>query len=201
MSSEKLIHSGKLDYLTDDPVRDKDTGMVVDTGVYDEKIEEQRRKHAAGMAHYSEEGNTFDPAGKYLCGGEKGDGTGGCNQYRPGSHVCLSVKGSIDGDCGSCAWWEQHNVAHSDLQLGPEKFNKEAASYGEREPGGTGFSCARCEYGAFAKQADSEGRKLFCGIWGTHVMDLACCGRNHKLGDVSFDDNRPLTQIESYQKS
>jgi hypothetical protein len=199
---EKIIHSGALSYLTDDPTRDKGTGLVIDTGVYDEEQEEKRRKHAAGMAHYAEKDDAvhFDTAGKYLCGGEKGDGTGGCNQYRPGSHACLSVKGRIDGDCGSCAWWENVDTNHSDLQLGSEKFDKEEALYGEREPGGTGWSCARCEYGSSAKAIDSAGRSLFCGIWGARVQEKACCGRNHRLGDTVFSDNRPLTQIEFYGK-
>lgn len=197
---EKVIHSGALSYLTDDPKRDKETGLIVDTGIYDEEQEEKRRKHAIGMARYAEEGEHFDPAGLYLCGGARGDGVGGCNQFRPGSKACLSVKGKIDGDCGSCSWWEVFNAAHSDLFLGQEKFDKEEALYGEREPGGTGWSCSRCEYGAAAKVVDSSGRSIFCGIWGARVQPLACCGKNHRLGDTTFSDNRPLTQIEFYKK-
>jgi hypothetical protein len=200
---EKQIKSGEQTYFTDLPPRDSDTGLVADTGVYDEKQEKKRRMHAEGMAHYAEEGDHFDPAGLYLCGGKTGDGVGGCNQYRPGSHKCLSVAGKIDGDCGSCAWWEKYiePPGHSDLDLGPEKFHKSEALYGEREPGGTGWSCSNCEYGSFAKQKDSEGRSIFCGIWGARVQPLACCGRNHQLGDTVFKDNQPLTQLEFYKNN
>lgn len=199
--SELLIQSGQLTYLTDIPERDPTTGLIVEQFPYDPEQEEKRRAHATGMARYAEEGDHFDPAGLYLCGGQTGNGIGGCNQYRPGSHKCLSVKGKIDGDCGSCSWWEQYKADHADLDLGPEKFSKQEAEYGEREPGGTGFSCARCEYGSPAKQTDPSGRSLFCGIWGARVQPLACCGRNHTLGDKVFKDNQPLTQLEFYSSS
>lgn len=196
---EKIIQSGNLSYLTDDPARDTDTGLILEPQEYDEAQEAKRRKYAEGMARYAEEGIHFDPAGNYLCGGVSGDGEGGCNQYRPGSHQCLSVKGRIDGDCGSCSWWEVYDKDHADLQLGPEKFSKQEADYAEREPGGTGFGCERCEYGLTAREKDSSGRSLWCGIWGARVQSLACCGRNHRLGDTVFKDNQPLTQLEFYK--
>jgi hypothetical protein len=196
---EKVIQSGILSYLTDIPARDSDTGLVLEPEVYDEAQEEKRRMHAHAMAHYAEDTESFDPTGKYLCGGEKGDGVDGCNQYRPASHQCLSVAGRIDGDCGSCQWWEQYKPDHADLQMGPEKFTKGAALYAEREPGGTGWGCARCEYGMKAREEDSAGRRIFCGIWGARVRAVACCGRNHSLGDKTFKDNQPLTQLEFYK--
>jgi hypothetical protein len=195
---EKLIQSGILTYRTDMPARCDDTGLILEPKEYDEQVEEWRRGHASDMAHYAEEGSSFDPTGKYLCGGEEGNGEEGCNQYRPASHQCLSVAGRIDGDCGSCSWWEQYRKEHADLYMGPEKFTKGAAMYGEREPGGTGFGCQRCEYGTPARETDQAGRSIYCGMWGTRVQALACCGRNHKLGDKNFKDNQPLTQIEFY---
>lgn len=200
-TDEKKIKSGLVTYLTDDPARDKDTGLILEPKEYDEAQEAKRRKHAQGLSHYAEEGEYYDPTGKYLCGGELGDGQGGCNQYRPGSHKCLSVAGRIDGDCGSCGWWETVREDHSDLDLGPEKFSKQEALYGEREPGGTGFGCVRCEYASKAREADSMGRPSWCGIWGMHILPTACCGLNHKLGDKTFEDNRPLTQLEFYSRT
>ena len=197
MSDEKHIQSGELTYLTDMPARCPETGLIEDTGEYDSDVESHRRQQATDLANYAENGIHFDPAGKYLCGGVAGDGIGGCNQYRPASHQCLSVAGHIDGDCGSCRWWEDYDPDRSSLLMDPEKFLKGAAEYGEREPGGTGFGCHQCEYGSEAKAADGD-RSLFCGIWGARVLPNACCGRNHKLGDKLFKDNRPLTQIEIY---
>lgn len=197
----KQVESGKLQYLTDNPARDPETGLAIDAGTYDEKMEAKRRKQAATLGHYAEEGDIhFDPTGKYLCGGDKGDGVDGCVKFRPGSHRCIIVKGKIDGDCGSCQWWEIYDPKDADLDLGAEKFSKGDSAYGEREPGGTGFGCQRCEYGTQAKQVDSKGRTIWCGIWAAHVFALACCGRNHKIGDVAFEDNRRLTQIEFYKR-
>lgn len=198
--SEKLIQSGELKYLTDLPKRDPETGLVIDTGEYDEALEARRREHASGMAYYAEAGKHYDPTGKYLCGGEAGDGKDGCNQYRPEAHKCVSVKGRIDGDCGSCEWWENYDINRPNIHLGDEKYSKGNANYAEREPGGTGFGCIRCEYAAVAKKTDKDGRNLFCGIWGCRVQELACCGRNHKHGDIIFEDSTRLHPDAFYRK-
>ena len=197
----KKIESGDLNYLEDAPARDPETGMAIDHGIYDEAREEERRHAAVEQANYAEDGRHFDSTGKYLCGGEGGKGEGGCNHFRPGSKACISVKGAISGDRGSCRWWVIYDPSHVDLLLGDEKASKGKAAYGERKEAGIGFGCERCEYGSNAIQSDNKGRTIWCGIWAARVLPNACCGRNHKLGDKNWKDNQPLSQLEFYSRS
>lgn len=195
---EKIVNGAK--YTTINLPKDN-KGRFIDTGIYDEQMEEHLRQTAMVMAFYSEGGRNFDPNGAhYLCGGVEGKGPGGCNKYRPGAGTkgtCVGVQGKISGDTGSCQFWE--NLFNGDHELEyPEKhkWDKVAAGYGERPEKGVGFGCMRCEYGNKAKAPDSLGRALWCGMHGCRVRENACCSKNERPGDIHFDDSQAFAVVQ-----
>lgn len=134
---------------------------VRDAGSYD-SYEEIKIRKAIGLAvAYAESGYAFDPGGRYLC--RK------CSFFgEPRS--CRAVAGRIAGDTGSCRLWTRAK----DPQPPAKRLDQARAEYGER-PEAKGFGCSRCEYAAKAKARDDEGRNLWCGLWGLHVIPDACC--------------------------
>lgn len=144
---------------------------ISDAGKYDFDNEKQIREQMQLIAHYAEEGPTFDPAGKYLCGS--------C-RYRMvvdsgPMDECYTVTGTTKMDTGSCALYVIGNVEseHNPLpMLG--RYTQLEAEYAERK---NGFGCQNCEFASKAKKPDPDGRKLWCRFFGTHVTKTACCDR------------------------
>jgi hypothetical protein len=150
---------------------EEEHGNFPDTGTYDEKEEERRRKVAEVEANYAEDGEMFDKAGNYLCDD--------CSQFDPAG-ACGTVEDKISGPTGSCSFWE---VSGQVLVQIESKFTQKEAGYTER-PNVKGFGCHRCEYGAEAQAPDSTGRTTWCSYWGTHVLPNACCAKNEGDDDV-----------------
>lgn len=148
---------------------------VTDPGTYDEKKESEIRQIAKETAQYGEEGEpTFDPKGDYLCKD--------CFYLMDGA--CAFVEGKVSAADGTCRYWKAKDGS-TPVPL-ERKYDKEEAGYTER-PNGEGFGCHRCHYGAEAKKEDSEGRKLWCERFGTHVRKVACCAKNEGPNDIVFD--------------
>lgn len=142
-----------------------------DPGKYDFDKEKQIREQMQLIAHYAEEGPTFDPAGKYLCGS--------C-RYRMvvdsgPMDECYSVTGTTKMATGSCGLYVIGNVEseHNPLPM-LERYTQLEAGYAERK---NGFGCQNCEFASKAKKPDPDGRKLWCRFFGTHVTKTACCDR------------------------
>lgn len=149
---------------------------VEDTGTYDEKKESEFRIIAHDTAQYAEEGPSFDPTGKYLCG---------TCFYMLGTNECAFVEGDdISPENGTCRYWKKADGTNP-VPL-ERKYDKEEAGYTER-PHGEGFGCARCDYGAAAKAPDSKGRESWCSRFGMHVEPLACCAKNEGDNDIVFN--------------
>lgn len=143
-----------------------------DTGEYDSDLEDEIRSEIEIWADYAEEGVTYDPDGKYLCGS--------CS-YRSGTDDCLPVVSPINFETGSCRIYE-HGEPSGQLEL-PVKLTQLEVVYTER-PTVKGFGCSRCMYGGKAKVADAEGRPGWCSFWGCHVWPKACCFKNTGDDDI-----------------
>ena len=153
--------------------------MISEPKVADEAQEKKLRTLIEGQANYAESGPTFDPKGEYLCGA--------CS-LREGTNQCWRVIGPISFTAGSCSLWTTETKPSRRVP----KISQGEARYAER-PKAKGFGCfPRCEYGSRAKEADSEGRKIWCGFWGLHVMAAACC---------SEEDGDDLTLAPGESKS
>jgi hypothetical protein len=135
---------------------------IEDTGKYDETKEAAIRDMATKIGAYAESGQTFDPEGKYLCGG--------CSM-RDGQTACTHVSGKISMVIGSCFIYLRGEPMQAQVA---QKLTQIEAMYSER-PKSKGFGCSRCEYGAEAKKADGAGRPSWCSWWGMHIVPLACC--------------------------
>src|SRR6266403_2386725 len=152
---------------------------------YNTKRENQKRELMQTLAFYAEEGPTWDPEGKYLCGS--------C-YYRQlmdwgDTPACYVVEGKISMEAGSCQFYRYGNP---DSEWNPlpmkKKYTQEEANYAER-PKVKGFGCfPRCEYGKVAEGKDRDGREIWCGQFGVHVRPKACC---------AFEDGSDLVQIEA----
>src|SRR6478609_7507050 len=110
-----------------------------DTGKYDEKKEASRRSDAMFIGYYAENGPTYDPDGKYLCGTCK---------FRVGTNKCATVEGKISFTTGSCRQW-YIGPASKDSDIQKNRSSQEEVLYTER-PNVKAFGCSRCEYGAKA---------------------------------------------------
>lgn len=143
-----------------------------DNGEYDEKEEDILREELVLWGNYAEEGPTFDPKGKYLCGS--------CSM-RSGKDDCTRVVSPISLTTGSCRIYTRGPA--DDAEPMPVKLTQVEAAYTER-PHVKGFGCVRCMYGGEAKEEDSEGRKSWCTFWGIHVIATACCFKNTGDDDV-----------------
>lgn len=142
--------------------------------------EDQIRQMMTELAHYAEDGETYDPAGDYLCGTCRlrmmpetaGEDRGKCLWVLEGTS-------GISMGTGSCDMYK-HGLA----PFGPEmelahKFTQTDAGYAER-PKAKGFGCARCEYAEKAPKEDAEGRELVCRNYEIdklkpHIEPKACC--------------------------
>jgi hypothetical protein len=157
----------------DKPPTDGD-GHFEDTGDYDQVKEAHRRDGFFQVFQYSDTamGNPriFDPAGLYVCSG--------CNKFMEGGG-CTLVEGPIDGAHGSCRHWENKCAGDPELEMAT-KISKDMADYGETP--NVGFSCKRCEYHRAAREADSQGRYLFCNQGAFRIMGDACCALNDAPG-------------------
>lgn len=147
--------------------------LYEDTGQYDEEHEDHLRSELEVWADYAEDGPTFDPEGKYLCGT--------CDM-RMGEDNCMRVVSPIDFETGGCRIYV-HGEEPEEGEAMPQKLTQIEAAYTER-PEVKGFGCGRCMYGGEAKQEDSDGRKGWCSFWGCHVQTLACCFKNTGDDDV-----------------
>jgi hypothetical protein len=198
----KFVTINGMVFPTVMPPFDKKTGLFIDPGPdgYNEQQEEHNRQTAMVMAFYAEFGPTFDPLGRYLCGGVKGDGKGGCNKFRPTPEEvrgnCTGVgEGTkdISGDEGSCQFFEIYRLGDHELQYPVKtRWSKSDAGYGERPKPGKGFGCWQCGLQSVAKGPDSMGRTLWCGQHAMHVTEKACCEKNHEPGDIWFSGNKPI---------
>ena len=152
---------------------------------YNENREDSVRKLMEEMAFYAENGPTWDPDGKYLCGS--------C-YYRKvmdwgATPYCYIVEGGINLETGSCQFY-RYGTPDSEWNPIPMKtqYTKEVAQYSER-PEVKGFGCfPRCEYGGKAKAPDKDGRDIWCAQFGVHVREKACC---------AFEDGKDLVQIST----
>lgn len=142
-----------------------------DTGEYDEESEDAIRAQLELWADYAEDGPTYDPKGKYLCGD--------CS-LRRGDDDCATVVSPINFETGSCRTWD---TSDSPIEELPVKLTQIEAAYTER-PNVKGFGCARCMFGGGAKKADGAGRTGWCSFWGVHVFTKACCFKNTGDDDV-----------------
>lgn len=164
-------------YGNDDPGPEK----------YGTKRENEKRELMKQLAFYAEEGPTWDPEGKYLCG---------TCYYRQtmdwgDTPYCYILGGDdkISLETGSCQFYRYGNPDSEWNPIPMEmKYTKEEANYAER-PKEKGFGCyPRCEYGKVAEGKDSDGREIWCGQFGVHVRPKACC---------SFENGSDLIQIET----
>lgn len=152
---------------------------------YDTKRENAKRELMQQMAFYAEDGPTWDPEGKYLCG---------TCYYRElmdwgNTPACYIVEGKISMETGSCMFYRHGNP---DSEWNPlpvlHRYTPSEALYAER-PKVKGFGCyPRCEYGSVAEGQDKDGREIWCGQFGVHVRAKACC---------AFEDGKDLVQIEA----
>lgn len=162
-------------------------GKIKDPGPekYDTRRENEKRELMQQMAFYAEEGPTWDPEGKYLCGScyfralmDWGD-----------TPYCYIVEGKVSMEDGSCQFYRYGNPDSewNPLPMG-KKYTKEEANYAER-PKVKGFGCyPRCEYASPAEGKDKDGREFWCGQFGVHVRAKACC---------AFEDGKDLVQISA----
>ncbi len=134
---------------------------------YDPKKEKMVREMMGQLAFYSEDTDSpiYDPEGLYICED--------CNMaLKPNG--CTHVSGNISMVDGGCQIWKRGEQMGKEDQL-PIKISQLEANYGER-PEAKGFGCfPRCQYADKAKGVDEEGRSVWCGYWGVHVMPKACC--------------------------
>jgi hypothetical protein len=170
--------------ITDKP-KLADDGLFEDTGTYDETLEAVRRATFTELFQYADQHSgapgTFDPEGNYLCGD--------CNRLDRQVY-CVSVQGNdISAESGSCRHWTQIAAGQPELRLA-EKLTKEQAGYSVTTR--PGFGCRRCEYGAKAKEADGQGRGLFCRQGAFRVSGAACCALNDSDALTVFVGNQPV---------
>lgn len=148
----------------------KQSESYKDEGTYNEDEEATRRSRAMFLGYYAENGPTYDPSGKYLCGSCE-------HRCDAGDHTdCILVVGPISNTTGSCRLYEIGGAANHEDEM-PIKYSQSEAVYTER-PTVKGFGCSRCEYGDKAEKLDGAGRKLWCSFWGMHVLPTSCCERN-----------------------
>lgn len=144
-------------------------GSYNDPGLqgYNLNQEYMTRQIMNNAAAYAEGGETFDPEGKYLCGS--------CIM-RLAPDQCTHVDGTIsmlDGSCNLYVYGGDN--AFADWYQLPTKISQQDAGYAERSEA-KGFGCfPRCGRAVFAEAPDPDGRDVWCGFWGTHVISTACC--------------------------
>jgi len=139
---------------------------------YDEAQEKLVRELMTEVAQYAETGVKFDPTGKYLCD---------TCQMKIMPDLCSHVSGTISMDTGSCEKWL---IGPQSWPIQIVQWSQKEAQYGER-PEAKGFGCSRCGHGSEAREADAEGRSIWCDRFGARVEALACCeeesGQDFKL--------------------
>ena len=155
---------------------------------YNPGREDSKRKLMAQCAFYDEDGPTFDPEGKYLCG---------TCYYRQlmdwgDTPACYIVDGKISMETGTCFFYRNGNP---DSEWNPlpshHRYSKEEAGYAESPK--KGFGCyPRCEYADPAEGKDRDGREFWCRNWGVHVRAKACCAFEEHEGMKTH-----FVQIES----
>lgn len=146
--------------------------LYEDTGEYDEVAEDNLREDLEIWADYAEDGDTFDPEGKYLCE---------TCEFRSGDDQCTRVVSPISFETGGCRIYVIGDP--DDEPPMPQKLTQIEAAYTER-PKTKAFGCQNCIYSSEAKEEDSEGRPSWCSFWGLHIMPLACCFKNTGEDDV-----------------
>ena len=183
MIGENSLSDDALDRLLDDIFASEDGIKDPGPEKYNEKDEARKRELMQQLAFYAEEGPTWDPDGKYLCG------TCYYRQVMDWADLpaCYIMEGDISLEAGSCQFYRFGNP---DSEWNPipmkEKYTKAAANYAER-PKEKGFGCfPRCEYGSTAEGQDKDGREIWCGQFGVHVRPKACC---------AFEGGKDLVQI------
>lgn len=171
----------------------------LDTGVYNEALEEIIRRTAARIAFYADEffgdSRLFDPTGRYLCGGHEGNTDSSCNKFLPdpgGSPVgnCTLYVGDINGVLGGCDYWIRFAGPEQPELLLCQPYPRDQGYVEHRD--GEGFGCVRCIHAAEAKRADSKGRATWCRWWGMRVTQNACCKQNMRTPAIIFKDNQAV---------
>lgn len=166
---------------TADAVRD-----ILSTNVNEDFTREWMKTWVA----YAEDGPSFDPKGKYLCGtcAVRID-----NGKRNGNE-CAPMTGVISLEAGSCRMYI-HGPDKEETKPYKHRLTQIEAQYGER-PETKAFGCARCEYGVKVDNPDKDGRTMQCKYFNmVHVEPLACCSMNE--GDDSIEAPGDKKDIEA----
>jgi hypothetical protein len=121
---------------------------------------------------YAEDGPSFDPEGKYLCG---------TCAVRIKPDKCAPMSGQISFSTGSCRLYV-HGPDVVETKPYPHQLTQIEAQYGEK-PKTKAFGCTRCKYMS-ETSPDSEGRWLMCNYFGVHVKSLACCAMNESQDSI-----------------
>lgn len=162
---------------------------VLDTGKYERVTENTTRRVMARQRHYAEAGDSYDPAGTYLCGDCK---YAVLTDLDPVCGLCSEVEGQICLTLGSCDLFEicDDNLPHDAMRVivssRDKQITKSDAGYMER-PFVRAFGCQRCGHAHIAKEPDEGGRQLWCDRFGCHVMSTACCSEHSGHDAVTRD--------------
>ena len=135
---------------------------------------------------YAEDGPSFDPAGKYLCGT--------CS-VRIKPDKCAPMSGVISFETGSCRMYV-HGPDKVATELYKHQLTQIEAQYGER-PKAKGFGCSRCEYGSKAEKP-VDGRPSWCSYFNVHVQPLACCAMNEGPDSIQPKEVKASTETSLF---
>lgn len=178
-------------------------GWFVDQSPYSFEREAIVREWMSRFAQYADSFgvgcvDTFDPSGRYLCGGYGNDVAQSCNLYIPGEEkyevgrCTIFGQSAISGNRGTCDWWKRFAGEIQPEPIAcPNGAQKRDGVYIE-DPTGEGVGCLRCPHGSKALEADPQGRELFCRFFGVHVEDKACCSFNGRNPVITFQDDKPV---------
>jgi hypothetical protein len=179
-------------------------GYFIDTGLYDEDIEDHILQGMARIHFYADDSvghrNTLDPSGRYRCGSDMDEGRS-CNRFNPdpgGSPVgtCTTISGPINGDTGGCDYWEIfRRVLDAELnyavKIAPDGIYVE-------HPDGEGFGCIRCIHGQHkALEVSNPARDRFCRMFGVRVSWYACCNKNERKPVIIFENGEAKLLAQS----
>lgn len=157
-----------------------------------EKDEAHARDRFAAKFFYADPytGNTrtFDPTGRYNCGG--------CNQAEGKKCELIGIKLVLDLEAGSCYGYELQDAGDPEQDFGPDGVSTaEEMSYGVAA-NGVGFGCIRCPFASKAYEADSKGRDRYCGKGNFRVFWNACCKINGAKVLAKYEGNEPVENDE-----
>lgn len=105
--------------------------------------------------------DSFDPTGRYNCGG--------CNYARGTRCLLLNIK-SVDLEAGSCEDWEKPEDEEIIVQ---GRKDPKIANYGVAK-NGEGFGCTRCPYSS----PTQRNGLVWCGLLAFYAAENGCCTAN-----------------------